>query len=363
MPLSSSQLQKIRDQLERSQSWLQEIQSEIESCQSQSTLPFSSPALTKPSRQSILFYRDYGGFTGGHLKVWDYFNHVTFSQNYSPSIYFTPQSSWDKNNPWLNLEQSFILSQPLEYPDLIFMEGLDWQLLDERYKHNSPIPIINLIQSVRHAYPDNPRYPFLQYKAIRICVSPEIKQYLEIQAKVNGELLVIPCGLDRTQIPESLDWEQKDDHILIAALKEPELGQTLKIELEKIGKKVELLTAQLTRTEYLDKLNRARITVFLPNQKEGEGFYLPALEGMAVGTLVICPDCIGNRSFCISGYNCFRPHYRVESLLNAIQQALQYSQSQVQEILTHAKQTANEHNLLKERQAFLEVLDNIREIW
>jgi len=49
--------------------------------------------------------------------------------------------------------------------------------------------------------------------------------------------------------------------------------------------------------------------------------------------------------------------------LNAIQQALQYSPTQVQEILTHAKQTAHNHNLLKERQAFLEILDNIHEIW
>jgi glycosyltransferase involved in cell wall biosynthesis len=105
------------------------------------------------------------------------------------------------------------------------------------------------------------------------------------------------------------------------------------------------------------------MTVFLPNQKEGEGFYLPALEGMAVGTLVICPDCIGNPSFCLSWYNCIRPDYRVESLLNAIQQALQYPRSKIREILTQGKQTANEHNLLKERQAFLEILDNIREIW
>ncbi|CAD5943475.1 glycosyltransferase family 1 protein [Planktothrix agardhii] len=361
MPLSASQLKKIQDQLERSQSWLEEIQSEIES--SQSTLPISTPILTQPPQSSILFYRDYGGFTGGHLKVWDYFNHVRFSKNHCPSIYFTSQSSWDINNPWFNLDKKFILSQPLANPDLIFMEGLDWQLLDQNYKHNSPVPIINLIQSFRHGYPDNPRYPFLKYKAIRICVSLEIKQYLETHAQVNGELLVIPCGLDLTRIPESLDWDQKDYDILIAALKEPELGQELKQKLEITGQKVELLTTQLPRKDYLEQLNRARITVFLPNKKEGEGFYLPALEGMVVGTMVICPDCIGNRSFCISGYNCFRPDYRVESILNVIQQALQYSHTQVQEMLTHGKQTANEHNLLKERQAFLEILDHIHEIW
>ncbi|MBD2484156.1 hypothetical protein [Planktothrix sp. FACHB-1365] len=222
MALHPYQLEQIRTRLEQVPSWLEEIETQMASWQSPS--PSSEPA-----RQSILFYRDYGGFTGGHLKVWDYFNHVQFSKRYSPSIYFTPQSSWTANNPWANSDQNFILSQPLEHPDLIFIE--------------------------------------------------------------------------------------------------------------------------------------VKITLFLPNQTEGEGFYLPALEGMAVGTLVICPDCIGNRSFCRSGRNCLRPEYAIESLLNAIQQALQYSQTQIWEMLTHGKQTAHEHNLLKERQAFLEILDNIHEIW
>lgn len=361
MPLPS-ELPEIKNKLERSQSWLQQIQTEMASWEPLTTLPPSSP-LAEPSRQSMLFYRDYGGFTGGHLKVWDYFNHVKFSQSYAPFIYFTPQSSWEQNNPWLNSDKTFLLSDPLVNPDLIFMEGLDWHFLDEHYKNNSQIPIINLIQHVRHAYPDNSRYSFLKDKAIRICVSPEIKTYLEETHQVNGELFVIPCGLDLSELPQPLDWEQKDCDILICALKEPILGQQLKKELETTENKVELLTAQLSRAEYLQKLNSAKMTVFLPNQQEGEGFYLPALEGMALGTLVICPDCIGNRSFCLSWYNCIRPEYRVESLLNAIQQALQYPRSKIGEILTQAKQTANEHSLLKERQAFLEILDNIREIW
>ena len=36
------------------------------------------------------------------------------------------------------------------------------------------------------------------------------------------------------------------------------------------------------------------MTLFLPNQREG--VYIPGLEGMALGTLVVCPDCVGNRS-------------------------------------------------------------------
>jgi glycosyltransferase involved in cell wall biosynthesis len=52
----------------------------------------------------------------------------------------------------------------------------------------------------------------------------------------------------------------------------------------------------------LNWINQAKITVFLP-YRDIEGFYMPALEGMALGTLVVCPDCIGNRSFCLPGYN------------------------------------------------------------
>ena len=54
---------------------------------------------------------------------------------------------------------------------------------------------------------------------------------------------------------------------------------------------------------------------------EGEGFYLPALEAMALGSLVICPDCIGNRSFCLPGRNCFRPNYDLNSVIDSVQSA------------------------------------------
>ena len=47
---------------------------------------------------------------------------------------------------------------------------------------------------------------------------------------------------------------------------------------------------------------RARVTLYLPNRLEG--FYIPALEGMALGTLVVCPDSVGNRSYCRDGENC-----------------------------------------------------------
>ena len=62
------------------------------------------------------------------------------------------------------------------------------------------------------------------------------------------------------------------------------------------------------------------MTLFLPN--ETEGFYLPALEGMALGTIVVCPDCVGNRSFCLPQVNAFRPAFHFDDMVQETETAL-----------------------------------------
>jgi len=357
--MSIDKLQQQRLDLQKSSDRLQQILSEMDEMKKNSSQ--APPTTKKP--QSILFYRDFRGLTGGHLKVWHYFNHIINSAEYIPYIYFSQKTVWDASNPWLNMDKKLRLFQPLSNPDIIFMEGTDWEILDEKYKHNSPVPIINLIQHIRHSFPDNPRYPFLQHKAIRICVSEEVKSYLEKTGRVNGPLFTIPCSIDLEKLPPALPYSQKRDEILIAALKEPDLGRQLKQQLEALGKPVKLLTSRLLRKDYLELVNRAKITIFLPNKKEGEGFYLPALEGMALGSLVICPDCIGNRSFCLPGDNCFRPEYDLNSIINAVQNALKLPPGEVKLLLANASKTASQHSLMAERETFLKVLTNVKELW
>src|SRR6185503_10470601 len=48
----------------------------------------------------VLFYRDFKRFTGGDLKVWDYFNHVRSSPNHTAQVRFSADSVWDETNPW-----------------------------------------------------------------------------------------------------------------------------------------------------------------------------------------------------------------------------------------------------------------------
>ena len=329
----------------------------------------------------VLFYRDFHGFTGGHLKVWNYFNHTLKSENYQPYISFTPNSLWDSTNPWSLFPQqiikdlsSFSGSNPTRY--LLFLAGLDWLRLPEAERHNSSMPIINLIQGFRHADPQHPCYEFLQYPAIRICVSQEIKAAIEATGRPKGQIFVIPNGIDLKKFPSpqplalasrgDMDWVKsaKCPHqVTIVALKQPQLARQLRLQLQTTFPEIQIkmIDTFLPRHEFIQGLQRSQITIFLPLATEG--FYLPALEGMAAGTLVICPDCVGNRSFCLDNWNCWRPEYKLASIFQAVGQALTAEPGKWQEIHSHAQLTVAKHDLMAEQMAFLEILANVEQLW
>jgi glycosyltransferase involved in cell wall biosynthesis len=108
-------------------------------------------------------------------------------------------------------------------------------------------------------------------------------------------------------------------------------------------------------------MQSARVSVLLPRAQEG--FYLPALEAMALGTLVVCPDCVGNRSFCLPGENAFRPGYTVDEIIASTEEALSLSAPQVARMCDRASATAATHSLERERGAFLDVLHAIDDLW
>jgi len=241
--------------------------------------------------RAVLFHRKFREFHGGHLKIWDYYNHVESAQGFYSQIFFSKGTIWDDSNPWIKLKNQVMFSYEPERADILFMGGRDWLQLDPSLRENSEIPIINLIQNVRHARKDKPHYTFLAHRAIRICTTPEIEASIRATGKVNGPVFMIHLGIDFSgpifedvRDPESID-------LVISALKQPDLGHELFHDVSKFDFTVELLTDLLPRDRYLEKLRRAKNAVFLPNKEEG--IYLPALEAMALGTFVICPDVVG----------------------------------------------------------------------
>lgn len=305
----------------------------------------------------VLFYRDYQFFTGGHLKVWHYFEHVRHTPGFHPQIAFSSTSRWDDTNPWRYQRAHMLSHWDPRRADLLFLAGMDWLMLAEAERRNPPCPVINLIQHVRHAQSDEPLYAFLDHPALRICVSAEVEQALRETGRVNGPLMTIPNGIDLDDLPPSPLWESREVDVMIVGIKQPVLAAELSGKLQRAGWRLDTLMTPLPRREFLRRLARSRTALLLPNPTEG--FYLPALEAFALETLVVCPDCIGNRSFCLAGANCWQPPYRLEALLAAVDQALALPAERVQALLAAGRATAQRHGLDQERQAFAQLLQSL----
>lgn len=311
--------------------------------------------------RKVFFFRDFRRFSGGHLKVWHYFNHVSSSTSYRPSIVFSDESVWDESNPWFAGQDSVPPREYLGSPDVIFLAGLDWQFMHSLCGQNPQVPIINLVQSAMHANRDNPRFEFLNRRAIRICVSEDVKAAIVETSQVNGPVLVIPNGMDGRELPSPLPDRMRNIGVLIAAGKSPAMGIRLRHELQVSGVQAMCLTTRVPRAEFLDLLRRTKIAVFLPRNQEG--FFLPALESMGLRTLVVCPDCVGNRSWCLDGVNCFRPDYEFDSILQAVRLAITIDATRRERLLEAALVTVASHKIETERYRFLELLSNSHELW
>jgi hypothetical protein len=305
----------------------------------------------------VLFRRDYHGFSGGHLKLRDYFDHTLRLSGFRPEIHFTAESRWDAGNPWAPVRNAITASGQLlsswdaTDADILFVEGMDWPAIPAGNK----LPVINLVQGMRHADPGDPRYAFLGREAVRICVSDEVAGALRATNRVNGPIHTIPAGLDWSQFPP--EPRTKDIFLVIAGLKQPGLAGELSRRLDAAGIRNMCLTTQLPRADFLEILARARTAVFLPMAQEG--FFLPALEAMSLGTLVICPDCVGNRSFCRDRINCFRPEYTIDAIEAAVVEASGLSEDRRRELLVSGRQKSKAHAFDKERAAYHRILQSV----
>jgi len=309
------------------------------------------------SARRVLFFRDFRGFTGGHLKVWHYFCHLATSGRYRPEIIFGPDSQLDPTNPWIANHVPVLRSWEPTSCDMLFLAGLDWIRLPESQRLGaSEATIVNLIQSVRHADPADLRYPFLKRLAIRICVSDEVRDAVAATGVVNGPVWTVRAATDLVADDDGGSIARRDTSLLIAGYKNSEFARQLSSILDRHGIGYRLLVDRHPRDDYLRAVRDSVACVFLPCPTEG--FYLPPLEAMAFGTLVVCPDCIGNRGHCIDKLNCLRPRYTLEHVFEAIRE-LDRLPALARDAMRRAGiRTAAQHTLAAERTRVLEIFDD-----
>jgi glycosyltransferase involved in cell wall biosynthesis len=286
---------------------------------------------------------------------------VRSAPGHTAHVRFSPESVWDSSNPWNAAKECVVGPDEDVDFDVVFVSGTDWRrVIPEHERPRYSKPVVNLIQHVRHGCENDPlgRQMLLRHSAIRICVSPEVERAILGTGRVHGPVFTIPDAIDVALVERLAGDAPRDVDVLVAANKQPELGRTLTARLEAGGHSVRLVDTRVKREELVGLMGRARVTVAVPNPKEG--FYLPALEGMAAGTVVVCPDCIGNRSYCIDGENSYRPAHGEDAILAATERALATGN---EALLQAARETARAHDLSVERRAFLEILDRVEELW
>ncbi len=100
--------------------------------------------------------------------------------------------------------------------------------------------------------------------------------------------------------------------------------------------------------------------VFLGTPLAEEGSYLPALEAMAAGALVIMPDAVGNRTYARFGETCVEAQLDdPDSYLDALEQIRRWPPGEIEAMRSAAQAAAAGHSLDEERTAVREVLDQI----
>jgi len=298
----------------------------------------------------ILFHRFFEGFSGGHLKFNDYIDH-TLSVDWLKPLLFVDPSSHSRHF-WHN-HSCLINEYKPQNADILFVAGIDWRALNSFAGIEDQKPIINLIQHVRHADPDTELYSYLNRRAIRICVSQEVADAITETKVCNGAIYTIPNGIRLTHL-KSIENQTHYD-VVIAGLKNPTLANELAVLLTDKGVSVLSLTHQLPRLEYLCKISQAKVIITLPNLREG--FYLPALESMDMGIPLVCPDCIGNRSFCRDYDTCLMPSFDASSIVESALILLR-NDKLANNIKHNAKIQSGLHSLESERNKFLEILSH-----
>ena len=321
--------------------------------------------------RKVWFHRGIAPLSGGQVKHAHYFEHVRRMPGFAPVIAFSRAApsefhAGERRKLWPVAEEETAEGWQPEAGDVLFLAGTDWRYAAECGLSASGNPRISLIQGLQHAREDSDLYGFLSEAAIRICVSFEVARAISTTGRVRGPVLTIPNGIDVAPFEPAeggspAGYEARPGSITIVGYKRPELARALSERLHREGIEHELPTALLGRSVFLASLAGSRVAVCLPHAEEG--FYLPALEAMASGALVVTLDCIGNRGFCHDHWNCVIAEPDSRSLIRAVQRILAMTPAERGRMHSRARDTAARHSLAAERKRFHAILADIDRLW
>jgi len=317
--------------------------------------------------RTVWFHRDYRGLTGGEVKHSHYVGHVLRMPGFEARVAFTgdlEDAALAAGRERLWPRRAVVGRWTPAERDVLFAAGTDWRYLDARGFAETGHPRVNLLQHVRHAEPGTELWRYLAHPAVRVCVSEEVAEAVRATGRARGPVLAIPNGTElapwdgaRAAGP---GWAARPVGVLAVGYKRPALAAAVSDRLARRGVASDLL-GFVDRAAFLALLRETRVAVCLP--REREGFYLPALEAMACGCVVVTLDCVGNRGFCRDGDNCVVAPPDAAGLADAVLRAVRLPEAERRRLLAGAAQTVAAHSLEAERARFHAVLADVDRLW
>lgn len=305
----------------------------------------------------LLIHRDYATYTGGHGKFHDYIAHVNAHPDWEVLLYLTPRSRGIAGNPFRDATVLCDTWRP-EQADALLLGGMDWLALDGHALRPDQ-PVVNLVQGVRHAAPGSALRGFLSRRALRVCVSTAVAEAIRATGEANGPVEVIPAAVDVPALVR-LGERPTGGRVFVDAVKQVALGRTVSARLMAAGIHADLLEQRLPRVDYLERMAAAAIVVALPESVEG--FYLPGIEAMAMGRVLVQCDCVGSRDYLRDGVNACVPAPAASAIVEAVLR-LQADADLRRRLAAAAQATADDFDLSIERRRVHALLDGLPRLW
>jgi glycosyltransferase involved in cell wall biosynthesis len=102
--------------------------------------------------------------------------------------------------------------------------------------------------------------------------------------------------------------------------------------------------------------------VFLATPLVEEGFYMPGLEAMAAGAIVISSDAGGNRAYCRFGENCLEVGMdEAGDYVGALERLRVAGRGEIERLRSNGYETVGRHTLERERDGFREFMERLTE--
>lgn len=316
-------------------------------------------------RINILFYQHFGQprmIRGAHFKSYDFFRYLSEHEDFEPVIAFDEDSYWHPDLPWYrHFDKMPTLNDVPVRPDMYFLNsGKDWL----RYQCHRPVfPDVPLVSPVNHFKAVNPHHPagkLLQSCAVRLCPSPELYEAVKNHPSTQGPVVYMPNGVSiDPDIVQGGVTTPVD--VLIVGQKNPGMAKQLAEYCAQKGLSHHLLVDWVPKSTFQRTLANARITIHLP--KEVEAHYIPAIESMMLGSLVVMPKCVGNLSYAIDGQTCLISEYSLSALTAGLDNALKLKTEQRNDIIQRAKKETNVFSLTQERENLLSAIRLAQQVW